>query len=493
MSRLIYKNPILHLDYSDPDAIRVGDDFFMVASSFNHVPGLPVLHSKNLVEWKLVNYVFENVPFERFKDVQHGHGAWAPSIRYHNGIYYCIIPFPDEGIYVSQTTDPFGKWSDLWCVIEGKGIIDPCPIWTEDGKCYIATGFAKSRCGFNSVIGLYEVTPDLKTQLSDYTIVYDGHDNDPTIEGPKFNVRNGYYYIMAPAGSVKTGWQVCLRSKNIYGPYERKVVLFQSDTQINGPHQGALVDIDDNDNWAFLHFQDKKCYGRVVHLQPVTWVNDWPICGECRDELLAGTPVATGEYPISIKTDFYLPTSDDFCSDTLSLIWQTPANKKEGWYELKDGLKLNCYYHNEEAYNALNLTPNIFMQKLAYLSFDASVCVKLDLQNEGDEIGLCLMGKDYAYVCVRRENGTNVLYFADGHFGIEKDTYLKGAVLKDDEIILNLRYDEPNVVKFGYDEKICSNNYYVSPGRWIGSKVGIYAKGKAGSAGSATFRMFDMK
>ena len=108
-----YENPVILSDYSDPDVIRVGDDFYMVASSFNHVPGVPVLHSKNLVEWELINYVLDEIPFKGYDKVQHGHGAWAPSIRYHNGKFYCLIPFPDEGIYVSETDDPYGKWSLL--------------------------------------------------------------------------------------------------------------------------------------------------------------------------------------------------------------------------------------------------------------------------------------------------------------------------------------------------------------------------------------------
>ncbi|MDE5855896.1 MAG: glycoside hydrolase 43 family protein, partial [Anaeroplasmataceae bacterium] len=268
-----YTNPILFQDFSDPDVIRKGDNFYMIASSFNHTPGVPVLKSKNLVNWKMIGYVFHTLPMERFKDVYHGEGAWAPSLRFYKGIYYACIPFPDEGIYVSTCTDiEKGNWTKPWCLIEGKGFEDPCPIWL-DGKCYMVLAFAKSRAGFNSCLGLYEVTPDLKKKISDtYTIIYDGHHMNPTIEGPKFNTRNGWIYIMAPAGSVKTGWQVCLRSKNIYGPYEPKILLMQGDSNVNGPHQGALIELK-NDEWAFIHFQDLKCYGRITHLQPVTWIN----------------------------------------------------------------------------------------------------------------------------------------------------------------------------------------------------------------------------
>jgi beta-xylosidase len=275
----------------------------MIASSFNHTPGIPVLKSKNLVDWKLFDYVFDKIPFKRFENVNHGDGAWAPSLRYHKGIFYAVIPFPDEGIYVSSTNDiEKENWSEPWCLIEGKGIIDPCPIWYDD-KCYLAVAFAKSRTGFNSVIGLYEVSCDLKVNISnDYKIIYDGHNDNPTIEGPKFYYRNNYFYLMCPAGSVKTGWQTCLRSKNIYGPYESKIVMCQNDSNINGPHQGALVPIDKTHD-AFIHFQDMGVYGRVINLQPVTWCNDWPICGTVKDELLAGSPVSEEDYLIDLKSN----------------------------------------------------------------------------------------------------------------------------------------------------------------------------------------------
>ncbi len=246
-----YKNPILHFDFSDPDVIRVKDDYYMVASSFNHLPGLPILHSKNLVDWEIINYAVKNLP-EKFNKVQHGEGIWAPSIRYHNGMFYILIPMPDEGIFEVHSKDIYGTFSQMNPLISGRGYEDPCPIWVDD-KAYMVFAFVKSRIGFNSKLAVIEVKPDLSSTIGEYKIVYDGHDNNPTIEGPKFNYRNGYFYIMAPAGSVKGGWQTCLRSKNIWGPYESKIVLYQGDSFVNGPHQGALIDLDDsNERYAFI-------------------------------------------------------------------------------------------------------------------------------------------------------------------------------------------------------------------------------------------------
>ncbi len=483
-----FENPVILSDYSDPDAIRYKDTYYMIASSFNHVPGVPVLKSKNLVNWKLIHYIFDELPFPRYNKVCHGDGAWAPSLRYHDGVFYAIIPFPDEGIYISSCKDiDKGDWSPLWCLIEAKGIIDPCPIWDED-KCYLVVGFAKSRIGFNSMLGVYEVTSDLKTKLTDYKIVFDGHYTQPTIEGPKFYKRNSFYYIMAPAGSVKTGWQVCLRSKNIYGPYEEKIVMMQGASKTNGPHQGALIDINEN-QFAFLHFQDMKAYGRVVHLQPVEWIEDWPICGKIGDPLLPGIPYEECDYLIDLESNYSIPVSDEFDSDELSLIWQTPANKTGHWYDLKDGLTLHCVYADEAAYKALNLTPNLFLTKLALPSFTVHTLCHLHLEKDGDEVGLCYMGSLYAYVCVKRIHNQTYIQIRQGKFKQEEDVILFEQPYGKTEIEFFMEYIGPESYRLGYNEEVYPEVFTATPGRWIGGKYGIYAKGKE-SEGMATFKYF---
>ena len=483
-----FENPVILSDYSDPDAIRYKDTYYMIASSFNHVPGVPVLKSKNLVNWKLIHYIFDELPFPRYNKVCHGDGAWAPSLRYHDGVFYAIIPFPDEGIYISSCKDiDKGDWSPLWCLIEAKGIIDPCPIWDED-KCYLVVGFAKSRIGFNSMLGVYEVTSDLKTKLTDYKIVFDGHYTQPTIEGPKFYKRNSFYYIMAPAGSVKTGWQVCLRSKNIYGPYEEKIVMMQGASKTNGPHQGALIDINEN-QFAFLHFQDMKAFGRVVHLQPVEWIEDWPICGKIGDPLLPGIPYEVCDYLIDLESNYSIPISDEFDSDELSLIWQTPANKTGHWYDLKDGLTLHCVYTDEAASKALNLTPNLFLTKLALPSFTVHTLCHLHLEKDGDEVGLCYMGSSYAYVCVKRIHNQTYIQIRQGNFKQEEDVILFEQPYGKSEIEFFMEYIGPESYRLGYNEEVYHEVFTATPGRWIGGKYGIYAKGKE-SEGMATFKYF---
>lgn len=487
-----YKNPVLFSDYSDPDVIRVGEDFYMVASSFNHVPAVPVLHSKNLVEWELVNYVLDKLPFERFNAVCHGAGAWAPSIRYHGGKYYCLIPFPDEGIYVAEADDPCGKWSLLRPLFEGKGLIDPCPIW-ENGKCYVAFAFAKSRAGFNSKIAVFETDVQLKTPAKKYEIVFDGTDIAPKIEGPKFYKRGGYFYILAPAGGVKTGWQTALRSKKIYGPYESKIILLQGDTNVNGPHQGALVDVDERgEKWAFLHFQDMGAYGRVVHLQPAQWVDGWPICGEYKGGNLAGTPVCGGEYPVNVSTSARINTSDEFDGGKLSLVWQTPANPREEWYSFNRGLRLNCAYYGG---NSLADVSQLFMQKVYYKNFSAKAKCKLNLVNDGDEAGFVMFGKEYAYACVVRADGQNYLEIRKGAIDGGADETLCRSQPYDENYVtfqLSAKFESPDrlAYKFTFGKVAFTHIFYAEAGAWTGAKIGIYARSASESKGCATFKYF---
>lgn len=467
-----YQNPIIKSDYSDPDVIRVKDSYYMIASSFNHTPCLPILKSENLVDWKIVNYIWDKLPFDTYDKVMHGCGVWAPSIREHNNKFYALVPFPDEGIFVTETDDiENGKWSEPRLLIKGPGIEDPCPIWVDD-KCYLVVGFVKSRIGFNSMLAVYEVSSDLTKQLSDYKIVFDGHNIAPTVEGPKFHFRNGFFYILAPCGSVKTGWQIALRSKNIYGPYEMKIILMQNDSKINGPHQGALIDMP-NDEWAFIHFSDQGPYGRVICLEPARWIDDWPVCGLVKDELLAGTAVENHPYLIDKKSDYKIQSSDDFKDNKLSLMWQCPANIKSNFFKFDNGLILNAINGDIKP---LNLLPNSLLTKILYPSFEVKTKAILNLE-EKDEAGLCYMGQSYSYITIKRINNKNHLLIKKGNFNELDDEIIYDEIYDNNEIIYNLKYIEPNKYSLGFNNKYLPFSFIATPGRWIGGKYGIYAKG----------------
>lgn len=479
-----YKNPVINADYSDPDAIRVGDDYYMISSSFNHVPGLPILHSKDLVNWRLIGHALKKQPpFDHFSKVQHGGGVWAPSIRYHNNEFYIYYPDPDFGIYLVKSKNINGPWTDPVMVEAGKGLIDPCPLWDNDGKVYMVHAYAGSRAGIKSIIVVKELSKDGTKVISDAIMVYDGHELDPTIEGPKLYKRNGYYYIFAPAGGVSTGWQTVLRSKNIYGPYERKVVLDQGNTSVNGPHQGAWVDTKTGEHW-FLHFQDKDAYGRVVHLNPMKWINDWPVIGEDKDGDGRGEPVLVYKkpdvgktYPITTVAD-----SDEFNSTKLELQWQWQANPKEGWaYPTSSGTLRMFSVYQADSINSIWNLPNILVQKLPAEEFSAKLKVTFKPKFKNEKFGLVIFGSDYAFISL--EKGDDGIYIVCRE-NIKAD---KGGTEADDATFpvkgnifwLEVKMEKNGVYSFGFsddNEKYTTvmKRHTAKPGRWVGAKLGVF-------------------
>lgn len=483
-----YKNPVLNADYSDPDAIRVGDDFYMVASSFDAIPGLPVLHSKDLVNWTILTHALKRqTPFEHFEKTQHGNGVWAPSIRYHNDEFYIYYPDPDFGIYLTKAKKAEGPWSEPVLIESGKGLIDPCPLWAEDGKVYLVYAYAGSRAGIKSVIAVKQLNTEGTKTLDEGVIVYDGHKNDPTIEGPKFYKRNGYYYIFAPAGGVSTGWQLVLRSKNIYGPYERKVVMDLGKSPVNGPHQGAWVDTQKGEDW-FLHFQDKDAYGRVVHLQPMKWVNEWPVIGIDKDGDGKGEPVLTYKKPDVGKTyPIVTPAeSDEFNDLNLGLQWQWQANPQATWAFTNSSEGVLRLYTHKIPENAKNLwdVPNILMQKFPADEFMATTRVAFtpNPKLENEKTGLVVMGLNYAGMGITSKK--DGLYLTLGvcnnaeKGAEEKETII--TTLKSAEVYL--RVTVRNGAKYQFSYSTNGKNFIdagpvftATPGKWIGAKVGLYA------------------
>ncbi len=484
-----YTNPILYTDYSDPDAIRVGEDYFMIASSFCNTPAVPLLHSKDLVNWKVINYIIDKLPFERYEKPVHGCGTWAPSIRFHEGVYYVFIPFPDEGIMMCKTTDPWGKWSEPSYVRKVVGWIDPCPFWDDDGKAYMVSAFARSRIGFKSMLYMSPIKPDCSDVLDDGKFIYDGHETQPTIEGPKLYKRNGYYYIFAPAGGVKPGWQTVLRSKNIYGPYEERIVLHQGNSPVNGPHQGAWVDTPSGEDW-FLHFQDVGNTGRIVHLQPMRWEDDWPVIGVnavdgCGEPVMRHKkPDVGATYPIDAPED-----SDFFEGDTLGLQWQWNANYKVEWYDLQ-GEGLTLYAQPENPKTQLCDISNLLIQKWPAPNFVITTKLHLENMAEGDVAGMVSQCANYTALMVKKENGQLVLEQRSGHWTKDDEVRERLGAVEADTIYIRMRVEKETHVSFeiGYDEEHFSPTGKVieaAPGRWVGVKVGLTAINEMGNKGGS--------
>ncbi|OQB80851.1 MAG: Beta-xylosidase [Bacteroidetes bacterium ADurb.Bin123] len=498
-----YKNPVLHADYSDPDVIRVGTDYFMTASSFNCVPGLPVLHSKDLVNWKLIGHALHRLtPEEEFSMVRHGKGVWAPCIRYRNNEFYIYFPDPDRGIFLTRAVNPAGPWSEPVLVAGGKGLIDPSPFWDDDGKAYLVYAFAGSRAGIKSVLMVDRMTPDGTRLFGQPVMVFNGAGENPTVEGPKFYKRNGWYYIFAPAGGVTNGWQLVLRSRNVWGPYEAKTIMAQGSTEINGPHQGGWVNTPSGEFW-FLHFQDKEAYGRVVHLNPMQWINDWPVIGIDNDGDGCGEPVSTHAkpdvgrtYPLSTP-----PEDDEFNGPDQGLQWQWHANPSILWGFPTGNLgyyKLNCIPRPDGAKNLWDI-PNLLMQKFPAERFSATVKMRFDARHDGEEAGLLIMGQDYQFVSLKRENGTlhiRTVRCNNAERGTPEELLFSEKTLSL-EIWFRVTVAPGATCTFSYstngeDFIQAGPPFQAKPGKWIGAKAGIFAlrEGTTNDAGGAELDWF---
>ena len=490
-----YTNPVINADYSDPDVCvgASGEDYYMTASSFQCVPGLPILHSKDLVNWEIINYALTNLYegdealLKHFSTPQHGAGVWAPSIRFHDGWYYIYWGDPDFGVYMVKTQDPAGKWTAPLCVIKGQGYIDTTPLWDEDGRCYMVNGWANSRSKFASVLTVREISADGTKPIGQPVIVFDGNGNENrTCEGPKFYKRDGWYWIMCPAGGVPTGFQLAMRSKSPYGPYEHKIVLAQGKTNINGPHQGGWVHTKYGEDW-FLHFQDKEAYGRVVHLNPVDWSTGWPIMGKKCE------PVTTYKKPKSSSTLVENPAeSDEFNSNTLGLQWQWHANYDEK-FGMPTAFGTYRIYNYKLSDNFVNFweIPNLLLQKTPADKFTATTKLRFTSKADGQMGGLIMMGLDYSALVVRRvgkefqllqitckgadkgNTQTEQLIATLKPTAEDKIDYKPGIHM---DIYMRLSVDNSKL-KFAYSLdgkkfKECGTEFQMREGKWIGAKFG---------------------
>ena len=493
-----YTNPIINADYSDPDVCvgASGEDYYMTASSFQCVPGLPILHSRDLVNWEIVGYALKELytgdaeMVEHFSTPRHGDGVWAPSIRYHDGEYYIYWGDPDFGVYMVKTKDPAGEWEKPVCVIKGKGYIDTTPLWDDDGRCYLVNGWANSRAKFASVLTVRELSADGTRPIGQPVIVFDGNGTENrTCEGPKFYKRDGWYWIMCPAGGVPTGFQLAMRAKSPYGPYDHKIVLEQGKTSINGPHQGGWIHTKYGEDW-FIHFQDKEAYGRVIHLNPVDWSSGWPIMGK------KGEPVTTHKKPRSSSSVIVNPVeSDEFDHPVMGRQWQWHAN-----YDEKFGMPtafgtFRIYtYKLSEGWKNFWEVPNLLLQKTPADEFTVTTKLRMTSKADGQFGGLIMMGLDYSALVVRRmgKEFQLVQMTCQGADKGKAQTERVLATLKPtaedkidykpgihEDIYLRLKVSDSKV-RFSYSLNgktytDCGDEFRMKEGKWIGAKFGFVA------------------
>ncbi|MFS2026885.1 glycoside hydrolase 43 family protein [Massilia sp. CT11-137] len=447
-----YRNPILYADYSDPDVIRSGDDYWLVASSFHFSPGLPVLRSKDLVHWTIAGHVLPRLPFDPAYDMvppytltdatskpvtgqRYARGVWAPSLREHAGKFYVYWATPDEGIFMSTANDPAGPWSAPVAVIAGPGYEDPCPFWDDDGKAYLV----HSKVGAGPLI-LHAMRADGTRVLDAGRTIVEDKVNLPTLEGPKVYKRNGYYYIFAPIGGVGHGPQAVLRARRIDGPYEARKVLVPGNG-IEGPHQGGWVETPSGQGW-FIHFNSTGAFGRVAHLQPVVWKDDWPEIGQ------AGLPVLEGPVPDTGRSTpaDRLQDSDEFAAPALGLQWSWNHNPDDAHWSLTQRPGYLRLQANEAKY--LVGARNVLTQILQGPASEITTRLELKGLGERQRAGLVLFGVGVPWVGVVHEDGKDYVTVANG--GVEtrvgkvdgKAIVLRAAVAEDQTVRFSYARDE---------------------------------------------------
>ena len=334
--------------------------------------------------------------------------------------------------------------------------------------------------------------------VSNPVLAFDGNDGtNHTIEGAKFYKHNGYYYIFAPAGGVATGWQLVLRSKNVFGPYESEIVMSQGKTDINGPHQGAWVDTPSGEAW-FLHFQDKGAYGRVLHLNPMEWKSDWPVIGVDTDGDGCGEPVHEYRKPNIGKTvGIVTPAeSDEFNSTELGLQWQWHANYQDTFGFTTNMGYMRIYSHilSPEFVNFWEV-PNLLLQKFPAEEFTATTKLKVSAKDDGQMSGLIVMGWDYAYLGVEKSGEGFILKYVqckDAEQKTPEKTSVVGILDKcrtfeaglypnyEIDIYLRVKVEAGGKCSFYYstDGKRFHNvgdTFIARQGKWIGAKVGLFS------------------
>lgn len=460
-----YTNPILPYDYSDPDVCRAGNGYYMTSSSFNCIPGLQILHSADLIHWNLIDAALPDyVPgTEDEITPQYGGGVWAPSIRYHNGRFYIYYGDPDRGIYCVRSEETATlpcRWEQAVLVKHGKGLIDPCPLSDNDGRVYLVHAFAGSRAGFKSALAVCELSSDGLSVLMESRLVFDGHPDNQTCEGPKFYKRNNYYYIFCPAGGVSTGWQLVMRSRSPYGPYEAKRVLEQGLTDINAPHQGAWVtsepiptDLGTFTDW-FFHFQDVGVAGRIVHLQPMCWVNDWPVMGNNGEPVRECNLLKEKQTSVQTESGIAPAWRDDFDSNTFSFSWQWSGNYRPQYAFCNASQSLLRLFSYPA--DSISVAPNLFLQKIpAERTFTATAKVRFTPNKKTaqyERAGLIVAGRkcfmldapaDSNWVWLRVEMTAK----QEGRFYLSRDgkTYMPVGM-----------------------------PFQAVEGEWIGAKIGLY-------------------
>ena len=394
-----YKNPLLWGDWPGPDVIRVNDEFYFVSTSMHYVPGCPILKSKDLVNWQMAGYAVDKYDEDPRYNMEGGNmylrGSWATTIRYNNGLFYVGFCTPNWGkekgnFSICTAKNITGPWKRT---VFPEYLYDPGLFFDDDGKVYVAHGQQK--------LFITELNSDALSVKTPQKEIYDNRAY-PYLEGSHLYKINGKYYLLGTTGGTQ-GRQVCLRSDNIYGPYESKVVIKDDHTYPgNGLHQGGMLQLKDG-SWWFIIMQDRGPIGRTPNLEPVTWVDGWPMLGvEGKGVDMYPKPVIGKTFPLKVPA-----TSDEFNSSTLGLQWQwnhNPDNEKWSLTKSKGYMRLYASFAKDIA-----TARNTLTQRVQGPVSEGIVELNLSGLKDGNIAGFGIFQSPYAFIAVRKSGTENCL------------------------------------------------------------------------------------
>ena len=485
-----YQNPVVRADFPDPDVIRVDDTYYMVSTTMCLFPGATILKSKDMVNWEYCAQPLQQLATTDNYNLKNGKnayagGMWACSMKYYNGKFYILINGNDAGGYILSATNPEGTWQKKKL---SRIYYDPGLLF-DDGKVYIACG--------NGTISVCELDLNFNFKQEKSVISKPGSG----LEGCHFYKHGDYYYIYATYGGWPSG-QVAFRSKNVFGPYEEKMLVEKNiNGQVNTIHQGSLIE-DVKGNWWTIMQEDLGALGRFPNLQPVKWTDDWPIVGNNGVPYSSYDKPATAEaYP---KTRI-LPTTDVFRTYPLGMQWEwnhNPDNdnwslfERPGWLRMKTTEVVSALPHARNM-----LTQRIFMDK----NKATTGTIRLDVSRlqEGDRAGICIFQDPYAAIAVEIKGGKPQIVWwqdevKDAGSGFKASEKYQEVTLTDNIVYLRgaIKYGE-NRAKFYYST---DNETWKSLGGetqqsfnlsiFVGSRFGLFCYSTKTPGANADFDWF---
>jgi beta-xylosidase len=484
-----YRNPVLPSDYSDIDCIRVGSDYYAISSTFQYSPGMVILHSKDLVNWRILSHVIDDVTqigpelnWDRMN--RYGRGVWAGAIRHHDGKFWVYFGTPDEGYFMSTANDPAGPWSPLHRVMNEAGWDDCCPFWDDDGQGYFVGTHFKD--GYKT--WLFKLTPDGRNLVPGWRVLINEGSHR---EANKLYKINGTYYHFYSEHKPDIGRYVMMqRATNIAGPYTEKRQLSHAQREAREPNQGGLVQTEQG-NWHFFtHHGSGDWEGRCASLLPVTWVDGWPVLGKVGADGI-GTMVWTARKPAHGGPLLVPQTDDDFNSPKLGVQWEwnyQPRADKWSLTERPGFLRLHAW--KPLRHDDLKRAGNTLTQRVLRTRRNV-VTVELDPSGmaDGQVAGLCHHNRNYATIAVRRERGVLTIESA------RNQTILRGPSLTTKPLWLRSEWDLNGLCRFSYstDGKLFTSlgeSYQFAWADYRGERIGLFSYNNSGEAGYADFDSF---